>query len=112
MFSTQSNSENVISILQFITTTLQCSDNKIYVFLQCHYAMCGPPKYLSTGDEKEYTCCASIGYAMTRKEVLALVQGVLDSRGIPKSVTNRRWESFCHRHPYLTLRTTVPLSLS
>ena len=79
-------------------------------------AICGPPKYLSTEEEKELvmflTRCASIGYAKTRKEVLGLVQRVLDSQGVPKTVTNGWWESFRRRHPNLTLRTTVPLSLS
>ena len=79
-------------------------------------ATSGPAKYLSTEDEKELviflTRCASIGYAKSRKEVLALVQRILDSRGIPKSVTNGWWESFRHRHPNLTLRSTVPLSVA
>ena len=79
-------------------------------------ATCGPPKYLSTGDEREFvmflTRCASIGYAKSQKEVLALVQRVLDSRKIPKSVTNGWWESFRHRHPSLTLRSPGPLSLA
>jgi hypothetical protein len=58
------------------------------------------------------TRCASIGYAKSRKEVLALVQAVLDSRGIQKTITNGWWESFRRRHPNLTLRAAVPLSLA
>ena len=58
------------------------------------------------------TRCASIGYAKSRKEVLALVQRVVDSWEIPKSVTNGWWESFRHRYPSLTLQSPVPLSLA
>ena len=79
-------------------------------------ASCGPATYLSFAEEEELvvflTRCASIGYAKSRKEVLALVQCVLESRGIQKSVTNGWWESFRRRHPGLTLRTAVPLSLA
>jgi hypothetical protein len=79
-------------------------------------ATCGPAKYLSAREEEELvtflTRCASIGYAKSRKEILALVQRVLDSRGIQRSVTNGWWESFRHRHPNLTLRSAVPLSLA
>ena len=79
-------------------------------------AQCGPATYLSLGEEEELvmflTRCASIGYAKSRKEVIALVQSVLDSRGISRTVTNGWWESFRRRHPNLTLRTAVPLSVA
>ena len=55
--------------------------------------------------------CASIGYPKSRKEILALVQRYLDSRGKGRSVTNGWWESFRRRHPDLTLRMATPLSL-
>ncbi len=55
--------------------------------------------------------CASIGYAKSRKEVLALVQRILDSRGMERTVTNGWWESFCRRHPTLTLHAAIPLSI-
>lgn len=79
-------------------------------------ARCGPDTYLSLREEDELvmflTRCASIGYAKSRKEVLALVQAVLDSRGIHRTITNGWWESFRHRHPNLTLRTAVSLSIA
>ncbi len=75
----------------------------------------GPPKYLSSEEETELVTflsrCASIGYAKSRKEVLALVQRILDSRGIERTVTNSWWESFCRCHPTLTLRAAIPLSI-
>ena len=78
-------------------------------------ARCGPATYLSQREEEELvqflTQCASIGYDKSRKEVLGLVQAVLDSRGINKSITNKWWVSFKYRHPNLTLKTAAPLSL-
>ena len=77
-------------------------------------AVSGPLCYLDDEEEKElaqFVChCASIGYAKTRSEVLAIVERVLSSRGIEKTVTNGWWEGFVKRHPYLTLRTAAPLS--
>ena len=77
-------------------------------------AVSGPPKYLSTNEEKELVKfvlgCASIGYARSRKELIALVQSIIENKGITNHVTNGWWESFCKRHPNLTLRANVPLS--
>ncbi len=42
--------------------------------------------------------------------MLALVQRVLDSRGVKHTVTHGWWDSFQRRHPELTLRTPAPLS--
>lgn len=79
-------------------------------------ASCGPAPYLSVVEEEELvvflTRCTTIGYGKSRKEVLALVQRVFESRGIEKFVSNGWWESFCHRHPSPTLRTAAPLSLA
>ena len=77
-------------------------------------AVSGPPKYLTTNEEEELVRfllgCASIGYARSRKDVIAIVQRINESRGITNYVTNGWWESFCKRHPNLTLRASVPLS--
>ena len=54
--------------------------------------------------------CASIGYARSCKELIALVQSIIENKGITGHVTNSWWESFCKRHPNLTLRANVPLS--
>ena len=40
-----------------------------------------------------------------------MVQQLLNERGIQRTVTHGWWESFCHRHPNVTLHTTAPLSL-
>ena len=79
-------------------------------------ATCSPATYLSIKEEEELVTflnrCASTGYGKSRKEILALVQCILDSCGIPRTVTNGWWGSFRHMHPNLTLRSAVPLSLA
>ena len=51
--------------------------------------------------------CASIGYACSCKELIALVQIVSENKGITGHVTNGWWESFCKHHPNLTLSGVV-----
>ena len=73
----------------------------------------GPTKHLST-EEKELVKfvlgCASIGYACSHKELIALAQSIIENKGITNHVTNGWWESFCKCHPNLTLRANVLLS--
>ena len=79
-----------------------------------HGTLSGPSRYLSSEEEDELVRfllgCASVGYAKSRKEVLALVQSLVANRGITKLVTSGWWESFCRRNPNLTIRTPAPLS--
>ena len=42
---------------------------------------------------------------------MALVQRVLHDKNINKTLSGGWWESFCRRHPNLSLRTAAPLSL-
>ena len=53
--------------------------------------------------------CAKID---TKKQVFSLVQQIVDDKGIHTTITNGWWERFCHRHPQVTLRTAVPLSIA
>ena len=46
------------------------------------------------------------------KLLLRMVQCVCRARGIERVVTHGWWESFCRRHPDVTLRVTAPLSSS
>lgn len=73
--------------------------------------MSGPPKYLTDEEESDLVDflanCAKIGYARTRKQVIALVQHM---KGIEVTVTNGWWESFRRRHPDITLRTAEKLA--
>ena len=79
-----------------------------------HGAKSGPPAYLNIEEEEQLTSflleCAKIGYAHTRKQVIALVQQIVNSKGISTIVTNGWWERYVQRHPQITLRVAVPFS--
>ena len=76
----------------------------------------GPDTHLTSEEEEElagFLCrTALIGHARTRKEVLAIVNRILPSRGKKKEVTPGWWASFVACHPKLTLCTPATLSLS
>ena len=69
------------------------------------------PRYLSNTEEDElasFICqCAGMGYAKTKKEILAIVQAVLATKGNHVNLSNGWWESFKSGHPYLTLRAVL-----
>lgn len=73
----------------------------------------GPKTYLNQEEEDELVCfvtrCARIGYPHTKKQVLAIVQQIIDNKGIETVISNGWWERFCGRHPKLTLKTAIPL---
>ena len=79
-------------------------------------AKSGPNTYLSSEEEEElvnFLCrTALVGHARTRKEVLAIVNRILSSRGKNKDVSPGWWAAFVARHPMLTLRTPATLSIS
>lgn len=74
----------------------------------------GPAKILTDKEEDELVNfligCSSIGYAKSRVQVIALINNMYKLKGIQRCVTNGWWESFCRRHPDLTLRVAPPLS--
>ena len=74
----------------------------------------GPPRYLTSAEENELVQflvrSSMIGYGKSRMQVMALVQQVFNSKGIAKIVSSGWWESFCRRHPNLSLRTAAPSS--
>ena len=54
---------------------------------------------------------AKVGYARTKKDVLAIVDRVVEAKGLEKSpVSHGWWDSFRKHHPHLTLRTVEKLS--
>jgi len=55
--------------------------------------------------------CSSIGYAKSRKEVMALVERIFHTKRIHHPVSSGWWESFCRRHPNLTLTLRAPVPL-
>ena len=78
-----------------------------------HGTRLGPDPYLTVEEEEElasFLCkCAKIGYPHTQKQVLSLVQQMIDHKGIETTVTCGWWERFSKRQG-LTLKTAVPLS--
>ena len=79
-------------------------------------AKSGPDPYLSFEKEEELASflvqTAEIGYPHTKRQVLALVQQIINKKGIDANVSNGWWERFCQRHPSITLRAAVPFSLA
>ena len=53
---------------------------------------------------------ASLGYAKTKKEVMAIVEEIVAGKGKEVHVLNGWWESFCKRHPIVALRTAEKLA--
>ena len=74
----------------------------------------GPARYLSDTEEAELVNvlaeCSKVGYARSKKEVLALVQSTMKLKGREVPVSGGWWESFKRRHPQMTLRTAEPLA--
>ena len=74
----------------------------------------GPSPYLTKEEEEELVTfllrCANIGYPHSRKQVLAIVQNVVDAKGKNVSVTCGWWDVFCKRHSALSLRMAEQLS--
>ena len=64
----------------------------------------GPNPYLTYKEEEELASfliqTAKIGYPHTKKQVLALVQRIIESKGIEASISNGWWERFRKRHPF------------
>ena len=56
--------------------------------------------------------CAGIGYPHTRYQIMAIVQDILESKGIQASISDGWWERFRKRHPQITLRIAAPLSFA
>ena len=54
--------------------------------------------------------CASVGYAKSRMDVLAIAQQIVSARNPNVEVTKGWWDSFRSRHPEIVLRQAEPLS--
>jgi len=56
----------------------------------------GPSKYLSVAEEEELAHflveCADIGYGHSKKQVLAIVQKIVNDKGLNVGVTNEWWD--------------------
>ena len=71
-------------------------------------------RYLDNVEEEELVVflkgCAKMGYPRTRKDVIGLVQTVLQAKGRDTVLSTGWWESFKKRHPDLSLRTAEQLA--
>ena len=66
-----------------------------------------------TAEEEElatFVTRAAIGYGKTRRDVMALVQRICESRRLEVTISSGWWDSFVRSYPNLTLRAPVPLS--
>ena len=74
----------------------------------------GPKPYINIEEEEELVRfllrCSAIWYPKSRQEVLAIVTRMLERKGIGACATSGWWQSFCRRHPNLTLRAPASLS--
>ena len=77
-------------------------------------ARSGAKRYLSDEEEAGLVDfligCASVGYAKSCKDVLALIQQIVSARDPKVEITRGWWDSFRARHPEVTLRHAEPLS--
>ena len=74
----------------------------------------GQCKYLGSNEEAELanflSGCSAIGYSRTRKQVVEIVQNVVDKKEIDAVVSASWWKSFQSHHEDLTLRQPEILS--
>ena len=81
-----------------------------------HGAKSGPTPYLTEKEDKVLASflkqASRIGYGKTKKEVLAIVQKIVEKKGLPVNKFNGEgwWQRFMSRHERLSLRTADPLS--
>ena len=78
-------------------------------------AVSGPQRYLSDREEAELVRfllgCARVGYAHTRKQIVAIVQSYLQyKKGLAVNLSNGWWQKFRLRNKELTVRTAERLA--
>ena len=56
--------------------------------------------------------CSDIGYCHSRKQVIAIVQQIVDEKGIQAVMSDDWWERFFQWNPQITLRAPAPMSYS
>ena len=75
----------------------------------------GRPTLLTPEEERDLVAfllkSASIGFAKTRKQVMAMVERILAARGDHRALTGGWWTKFCHRHTEVVLRTPATVSV-
>ena len=71
---------------------------------------CGPDPYLDLEEEEELANFLVRSYPHTKQQVFALVQRMLNKKGIETNMTDGWWERFQSCYPHITTRVVVPLS--
>ena len=76
----------------------------------------GPRAYLTNDEEEELvsflTGSSTLGYSRTVKQVIDIVQGIMDKKGIDVTVSASWWKSFKMRHRDVVLCTPETLTHS
>ena len=76
----------------------------------------GPRAYLTIDEEEELvsflTGSSTLGYSRTVKQVIDIVQEIVDKKGINVTVSANWWKSFKTRHKDIVLRTPETLTHS
>ena len=76
----------------------------------------GPRAYLTDYEEEELvrflTNVSSLGYSRTIKQVIDIVQEVVNQKGMDLTATPSWWKSFKSRHKEVVLRTPETLTHS
>ena len=81
-----------------------------------HGTKSGPTPCLTAKEDQELASflkqASKIGYGKTKKEVLVIVQKIVEKNGLPVKKFNGEgwWQRFMSRHEMLSLRTADPLS--
>lgn len=74
----------------------------------------GPERYLDDEEEAQLVHfalgAAQMGYAKTKKEIMLIVEALLEIKGKSVQISNGWWEAFRRRHPSITLRSAEKLS--
>ena len=73
----------------------------------------GHDPYLTAEEEEEvinFLLNAHVGYPHTRKQIMALVQDIVDRKGIKTTISCGWWNRFQKQNPRISLRIAAPLS--
>jgi hypothetical protein len=77
-------------------------------------AKSGPRRYLNSTEELDLvnflTGVSSLGYSRTTKQIVQIVQEVVNKKGLNVTVSSSWWQSFHSRHEELTLRNPETLT--
>jgi len=98
----------VVALLKSNVLKLTLGD-QVSGCVQCG-AVSGPVKYLMVAEENAFvkflSRCSQIGYVRSTDKHLALIQRIVNSKGMGITITCGWWNSFRKRHPKIMLQKT------